>query len=157
MKAGSLGEKAAAWKSAAEAVEFPRTKAFAAAQAKRWRTEFANYDGYAKLTVLSARGLPKAAPQPWSNGLPDPFVVVRQTGAEAFRTRVVKDAVAPGWGESGRVRWKPGMATAVEVRDSYLVGSKLLAEFKLEPGTPDGEVKLRSGGVEVRLEVRRER
>ncbi|XP_064394544.1 uncharacterized protein LOC135341813 isoform X2 [Halichondria panicea] len=62
----------------------------------RRKNKFSSSEGVLELSVLRGRNLvPKD-----SNGLSDPYIVVKYGGATMFRSRVVKKSLNPDWDES---------------------------------------------------------
>jgi hypothetical protein len=155
--AAKISEKLARW------IEFlaQQTTGFRKTQATErsafWIAQLAGYRGYAELSVLGASGLPPTDTTLVGREQPDAYFVIVRGKNAVYQSLAVLDNPAPAWNERYRLLLAPGDDMFLEIRDRDPIGYDLLLRQKLTPLPPDGPFRITSGGIEVRLEVRRER
>lgn len=153
-----ISEAMAAWQGFLAGNPSHGRRASARGRLAAWEDSLRNYDGWAELRVISARGF-----QAWDHGLlanepqPDPYFMLRVDGQFVYRSLTVPNTAAPVWNESARVYVHPGGALALEVFDRNIFVDRKILSLSLNALPPDGRFERAEGSVIVLLEIRRER
>lgn len=127
------------------------------ARIAHWQGVLREFRGWARLTVLSATGLPAADLGLLGAEPPDPYFVLLVDGQVVYRSISMRDTPAPVWNESARVFLQPGAVVTVDVFDRNVFSDRKLVSFPLTSFKPDGPFSVAEKSIALQLELVRER